>query len=239
MRSNSHPSGKAKLSFIEEARRKQIVDTAIVIIATRSDSQASLSEIAREAGCSKGVISYHFEGKEELVEEILSRLLREPAEFIKHRVDAEKTALDKVGAYVEANFEYMQTHRNQYVALVDLWGSRGWSEGRNRFDADAYGPSRSYLSRILELGEESGELREIPGSTMASVIQAAIDGVMLQWVFDQEALDLHKCKSEILEMISAHVASRELDGSARGQGKTMAQRQENRHERSEETTTQR
>jgi len=34
--------------------------------------------------------------------------------------------------------------------------------------------------------------------------------VMLQWVFDQEALDLHQCKAEILEMISAHVASQEV-----------------------------
>ncbi|MDX1389276.1 MAG: TetR family transcriptional regulator, partial [Acidobacteriota bacterium] len=166
------------MSFIEEARRKQIVDKAIVIIAHRGYSQASLSEIARAVGCSKGVISYHFEGKEELVEEILSRLLREPAAFIKERVDAEKTALDKLRAYVEANFEYMQDHRDHYVALVDLWGSRGWSEGRNRFDADAYGPSRTYLSHIFELGENTGQLRELPKNTMASVVQAVIDGVM-------------------------------------------------------------
>ncbi len=207
MRSDSKPAGKSKLSFIEEARRRQIVDTAIVIIANRGYSQASLSEIARGVGCSKGVISYHFEGKEELVEEILSRLLREPAEFIKRRVDATKTALDKLRAYVEANFEYMQDHRDQYVALVDLWGSRGWSEGRNRFDADAYGPSRSYLSHIFKLGEEDGQFRSLPGSTMASVVQAAIDGVMLQWVFDQDAIDLDACEAQILDMISAHVVT--------------------------------
>ena len=207
MRSNSVPGGKARVSFIEEARRKQIVDKAIVIIANRGYSQASLSEIARAVGCSKGVISYHFEGKEELVEEILSRLLREPAAYIKHRVDAEASALDKLRAYVEANFDYMELHRDHYVALVDLWGSRGWSEGRNRFDADAYGPSRAYLSRIFELGEADGQFRALPGNTMASVVQAAIDGVMMQWVFDQEAIDLDACKAQILDMISRHVVT--------------------------------
>ena len=195
------------MSFIEEARRRQIVETAIRTIATRGYSQASLSEIAREAGISKGVISYHFEGKVELVEEILSRLLREPAEFIKERVDACERAMDKVRAYVTANFEFMKTHRDHYVALVDLWESRGTDSG-NRFGAEAYEPSRAYLSRILEAGEAGGEFRRLSHATVASVIQAAIDGVMLQWVFDEKAIDLDTCRDQILEMVTLHVVIR-------------------------------
>jgi len=199
--------GPTKASFIEEARRRQIVETAIRTIAARGYSQSSLAEIAREAGISKGVISYHFEGKVELLEAILSRLLEEPAEFIKQRVDASDHAVDKLRAYVRANFEFMQTHRENYVALVDLWESRGSHESGNRFSAEAYAPSRAYLSRILEAGREAGEFRARPAATLASVIQAAIDGVMLQWVFDEHTIDLDACRDEILEMISRHVAS--------------------------------
>ena len=36
---------------------------------------------------------------------------------------------------------------------------------------------------------------------MASVIQAAIDGVMLQWVFEESAIDLDACRDQILEMV--------------------------------------
>lgn len=218
MRSDSSLGGQPRPSFIEEARRRQIVDTAIRTIANRGYSGASLAEIAREAGISKGVISYHFEGKGELLEEILSRLLREPAEFIKQRVDATDRAPDKLRAYVTANFEFMKSHRNHYVALVDLWDSRTSSTEANRFKAEAYEPSRRYLSRILEAGQRSGELRALPHETMASVIQAAIDGVMLQWVFDPQAIDLDACSHEILEMISRHVVNGEdADGSTRGE----------------------
>jgi AcrR family transcriptional regulator len=207
MRSDSETSRQNKPSFIEAARRRQIVDTAIRTIATRGYSQASLAEIAREAGISKGVISYHFEGKVELIEEILSRLLREPAEFIKRRVDACDRAMDRLRAYVTANFEFMQTHRDHYVALVDLWESRG-SDTANRFSAEAYAPSRAYLSRILECGESSGEFRGLSQNTVASVIQAAIDGVMLQWVFDENAVDLDACRDQVLEMVTLHVVIR-------------------------------
>ena len=207
MRSNSDTTGQGKPSFIEEARRRQIVETAIRTIATRGYSQASLAEIARRAGISKGVISYHFEGKEELVAEILSRLLREPTEFIKKGVDAADRAMDRLRAYVTANFEFMKTHRDNYVALVDLWESRASGSG-NRFGAEAYGPSRTYLSRILETGHESGEFRELDHGTVASVIQAAIDGVMLQWVFEENAVDLDACRDQILEMVTLHVVIR-------------------------------
>ena len=221
VRSNSDPDGKPRTpTFIEEARRRQIVDIGIHLIATQGYSQATLARIAQEAGISKGVISYHFEGKLELVQEILSRLLREPAEFIKERVDACERATDKLRAYVTANFEFMKTHRHHYVALVDLWESRGSSEGDNRFGAEAYAPSRAYLARILDTGRDSGEFRRLPSATMASVIQASIDGLMLQWVFDEQAVDLDASRDALLEMISRHVAH-----AARPEGTETPRRQ--------------
>ena len=207
MRSNSDTASQRgeKVSFIEAARRKQIVDTAIRTIAIRGYQRTSLAEIAREAGISKGVISYHFEGKDNLVEAVLARLLKEPAEYIKRRVDGSERAIDKLSAYVHANFEFMRTHRDNYVALVDLWGGRESPAGDNAFNAEAYEPSRKYLRNILQSGQESGAFRSLREDVVASVIQGAIDGVMMQWVFDEESVDLNKNCDEIVEMISHHV----------------------------------
>ena len=207
MRPNSKVAGQP--SFIEAARRRQIVDTAIQTIASHGYSRASLASIARDAGISKGVISYHFAGKDDLVEEILSRLMREPAEFIKQRVDACDSAGDRLRAYVAANFDFAKSHRNHLLALVDLWGRRDPAgRGRNRFDAEAYEPSRRYLSRILEAGSRTGELTPVSGKAMASVIQAAIDGVLLQWAFDPKSVDLDACRDEIQSMIACHLTPR-------------------------------
>ena len=193
------------LSFIEAARRKQIVDTAIKTIADRGYQRTSLAEIAREAGISKGVISYHFDGKDNLVEAVLARLLKEPADYIKRRVDAADRAIDKLRAYIRANFEFMKTHRDNYVALVDMWGGQKSPAGGNSFNANAYEPSRNYLRQILEMGQANGAFREMPLDAVASTIQGAIDGVMLQWVFDRNAVHLDKSCEEICQMISRHV----------------------------------
>lgn len=206
MRSNLQPVSQKKATFIEEARRRQIIETAIETIATQGFYQASLAEIARKAGISKGVISYHFAGKDELVEEILRSLLRQPAEFVKARVEPQETARDQLRAYIESNFEFMKSHRENYVALVDLWGRRGNSEEENQFNADAYEPSRHYLAHILEAGRERGEFRHVPVRATASLIQATIDGIMLQWVFDENSIDLDVSRGEVLEMVTRHVS---------------------------------
>jgi AcrR family transcriptional regulator len=195
-------------SFIEQQRRSQIVDTAIQTIATQGFSQASLAEIAKEAGISKGVISYHFDGKEELVEEILRSLLRKPAEFVKERVSRASTSLEKLRAYVEANFDFMRDNRVGYVALVDLWGQRGF--GRDSLNADAYEPSRHYLAHLLEEGLRTGEMRALTVKPTASLIQGAIDGVMLQWVLDEKAVDLEIAKQEVVAMVLRHVQENAL-----------------------------
>ena len=203
MQSNLKSIGQRRPSFIEEKRRNQIVEIAIQTIATQGFSQASLAEIAKKAGISKGVISYHFDGKEELVEEILRSLLRKPADFIKERVSRAASAVEKLRAYVEANFEFMKMNRVGYVALVDLWGQR--DSGRNSLNADAYEPSRHYLAHILEEGQRTGEMRAFPVMPTASLIQGAIDGVMLQWVLDEKAIDLDVAKEEVASMVLRHV----------------------------------
>jgi AcrR family transcriptional regulator len=212
MQSNLELDGQR--TFIEEARRRQIVETAIQTIATQGFSQASLAEIAKMAGISKGVISYHFDGKDELVEEILRSLVRKPAEFVKERVSQAKTPLEKLRAYIAANFEFMKAHRTGYVALVDLWGNRGAGSRPSSLNTEAYEPSRHYLAHILEEGQKTGELRALAVRPTACLIQAAIDGVMLQWVFDENAVDLDRATEDVLDMVTRHVTPHAAEGGS-------------------------
>jgi BetI-type transcriptional repressor, C-terminal len=134
---------------------------------------------------------------------------------VKDRVARETTALAKLRAYVAANFEFMKAHRVGYVALVDLWGQRDAAGERNPLNADAYEPSRHYLAHILEEGRKTGELRAVPVRTTASILQAAIDGVMLQWVFDENAIDLDVARDEVTEMVTSYVKPLAEKGESR------------------------
>ncbi|MDZ7728163.1 MAG: TetR/AcrR family transcriptional regulator [Dehalococcoidia bacterium] len=57
-----------------ESRRRQIVDAAVAVIARVGWAGASIDEITAEAGVSRGLVSYHFRDKNELLSAVLERV---------------------------------------------------------------------------------------------------------------------------------------------------------------------
>jgi AcrR family transcriptional regulator len=72
-------------SFVSNARRAQIVEAAIETLADVGYANASLARIAVRLGISKGVISYHFSGKDDLIAEIVSQVLQRARAYMQPR----------------------------------------------------------------------------------------------------------------------------------------------------------
>jgi TetR/AcrR family transcriptional regulator, fatty acid metabolism regulator protein len=204
------PKHQGKLTFIEEARRKQIVEATIETIAASGYLNASLAEIAKYADISKGVISYHFDGKDDLIDETISTILSDSYRYIKQHVnEAGDSMKDRLSSYIEASFDYMSQNRTQFVAMVDLWGSFPSFERKKEHNRVAYDPCRRHLMTILQPGQELGEFGSFPADTLASIIQASIDGIMLQWVFDPDSVDFNECKEEIVHIFATYTQHKE------------------------------
>jgi TetR/AcrR family fatty acid metabolism transcriptional regulator len=214
MASETQTNRRKKRTFIEEARREQIINVTIETVAAQGFSSASLSEIAKQADVSKGVISYHFDSKDELIEETIGALLVQENTYIKSRVDAEETAAGKLRAYITGTFEYIQSNPANAVAMWELWGSFDSAEQKKGLNSRLYEPCRRHLESIFRLGQRTGEFRPFPMHTAASVIQAAIDGIWLQWVFEPGAIDLGKCRAEILKMVEPYTQAEPEGGDA-------------------------
>ena len=87
MQSETILTGQDERSFIENARRAQIIECAINAIAELGYANASLAEIAKRAGVSKGVISYHFDGKRELMQQVINTVIEKAAAVMLPRID--------------------------------------------------------------------------------------------------------------------------------------------------------
>ena len=72
MRSKSSTPVREEPTFIEAARRTQIVMCAIETLAEVGFQRASLAEIAKHAGISKSVISYYFASKDDLIAQVVT-----------------------------------------------------------------------------------------------------------------------------------------------------------------------
>jgi TetR/AcrR family transcriptional regulator, fatty acid metabolism regulator protein len=199
MRSENKSSGQEQLSFIEAARRTQIIECAIETIATLGYAQASLAQIAKRAGISKGVIFYHFTNKEELIERIVTDIYIAGMCFMAPQIEAQSTMSSKLRAYIRTNVEFISSHRTQMVALVNIMTSVRTEQGTLRYDATAEEPILIALEDLLRKGQEEGEFRKFDTRVMAVMIRRAIDALPGLLAANRE-LDLEPYKREMITL---------------------------------------
>ncbi|HTT89497.1 MAG TPA: TetR/AcrR family transcriptional regulator [Acidimicrobiales bacterium] len=185
-------------TFIENARRRQIVGAAIDTIAEVGFAQASLARIAGRIGVSKGVISYHFAGKDDLIRQIVIDVVEAGRAYILPRVFAESTGPAMLRAYIEANLAFMRQHRNYMIAVVEILrnGALTTHSGR-RVDGQDVDVAAHLLEEQLARLQADGQLRsDFDPGVMAVAIRATIDVVPHRLVRDPD-FDIENYAREI------------------------------------------
>jgi AcrR family transcriptional regulator len=166
-------------TFTETARRAQIVTAAIETIAELGYGQASLARIAERIGVSKGVISYHFAGKEELVRGVIADVIAKAMAYVRPWVEAETTGRGRLRAAIESNVAFMGEYRQHMVALLEIAANtRGADSSPNPALARMMQDSTGALRELLAACQATGEFRaDFDPRVMATAIRAAIDVV--------------------------------------------------------------
>jgi TetR/AcrR family fatty acid metabolism transcriptional regulator len=177
MRIKDKSDGQNRPSFIEAARRAQIIECAIETIATLGYAQASLAQIARRAGISKGVISYYFSSKEALIEQIVTEMYAAATAFMVPQIAAESTARGMLQAYLRSDIAYIAAHRMQIAAIIEIVRNVRTKDGELRYHPGWEKSDLEGLEAILRQGQEADEFRAFDLRIMAVTIRGAIDAV--------------------------------------------------------------
>lgn len=192
-------NSQKQMSFIEKARRAQIVKYAIETIAEVGYAQASLGEIAKRANISKGVISYHFANKEELLEQIAFEYYMAWQSFIAPRIEAQKSPKEMLQAYIESNLIFVDENRNHVFAVIEIVSNKRTADGK-RFTEDHDETILLPIENILTLGMQEGIFREFTKTSarvMASTIRNAIDGFTIK-LMSKPHLDVQEYIRELV-----------------------------------------
>ncbi|WP_224388091.1 TetR/AcrR family transcriptional regulator [Pseudonocardia sp. ICBG1293] len=178
MRTKSSTTGQKRPSAIEEARRSQIVDCAVEVVAELGYARASLSRIAERADVSKGVISYHFASRDDLFDLLVEQVYERITEFVVPQLEATTTVTDRLRARFSSIAAYLRAHPAQMVALTEVLTTARDAHGRPRY-GDAFNePYYQALEETFRTGQESGELRDFDVRVMAVTVQAAIESMV-------------------------------------------------------------
>jgi AcrR family transcriptional regulator len=200
MRSEVSPGGQSSRTFIEEARRAQLVGCAIDTIAELGYGQASLGRIAERAGISKGVIGYHFAGKAELISEVIAEVLARAEEYVRPRISAESTGRGILRAYIELSLGFMGAYPNHVIALLEIArNARAAGDGPG-FDPTVLDGAVETLRQLLARFQSTGEFRaDFDPGVVATAIRAAIDAVPRRLATDPD-LDAERYGRELANL---------------------------------------
>jgi TetR/AcrR family transcriptional regulator, fatty acid metabolism regulator protein len=194
-------------TFIETARRAQIAAAAIDTIAEVGYAGASFARIAERVGISRGLISYHFAGKDDLMKEVVHQAAEETKAYIRPRVLAKSTGPEMLRAYIESNLAFMRDHRNNVIAMIEIARS---AEGRHVFygDADVVNAVGA-LEQALSGFQAAGQFRpDFSPHVMAITIRAAIEAASPRLALDP-GFDIDSYSREIVTIFDLATRARD------------------------------
>ncbi|MCU0493612.1 MAG: TetR/AcrR family transcriptional regulator [Chloroflexaceae bacterium] len=184
------------MSFIEQARRNQIVACAIETIAELGYAQASLAQIGQRANISKGVITYHFASKEELMQAVVDDVFSRFATFVAARVMDDKP-WEMLQTLLQANADFLKAHRTQLLTLFEI--------AHNAHDLALHGHNRELdverITKLLTDGQQQGVFRNFDVQVMASSIVALRDNLIAQSAKNANLDVDHYCQ-EIITLVN-------------------------------------
>lgn len=185
-------------TFTQRKRREQLLGCAIDAIVDRGFQGMSVGEVARRAGVSKGVVTYHFAAKDDLIYEVLSEIFDSITEFLESRL-GRTTPETFVADYIFAWVEYYRTHTRDMLAVGEIWGNFRDETGRRRFGEQAVAGELADVQRALELGQANGSRGQFSARVMAVTMKAALDALLGQLAGDPE-LDLTAYGEELVAL---------------------------------------
>lgn len=196
MRSEQHSKTP---TFVQQARRSQIIDCAIQALAEEGYAAASLANIGARARIGKSVIAHHFGSKDRLVEEVVKAVFATATADLMPRLEGARTMRERLGAYIEGRVLFLKTHRDHMVALFEIWTNVRRDDGALRFGESDATETVDAIVSMLRAGQKAGEFGNFDVEVMAMAIRQSIDGVLLT-LRAKPDLDLDRYARALVEL---------------------------------------
>ncbi|MCK7622383.1 TetR family transcriptional regulator [Streptomyces sp. RS10V-4] len=191
---------RAGASFTETGRRAQIVAAAIEVIADVGYHRASFAKIAERAGLSStGMISYHFDGRDDLMREVVTEVLRLAEGYLRPRIEAHRSYAARLRASIEGNLDLCAEYPRHLAAITEiLVNLRGGEPGMVAF-LDTTEANLAVQVEQLRKAQRAGEFRDFDPWVMMRAIRAAIDDVVRRAAHDP-GLDVRAAGRELADL---------------------------------------
>lgn len=198
----SHKNIRSRSRAVQsEFRKQQIIDATINCINQLGLSQTTLASIAKEAGVSQGIVIFHFQSKEALLDKALQSLSREYSACWKSAIEQAATnPICQLKAMVGATLTPAICNRKKISVWYAFWGeSRSGPKYRELCGQLDKQFSDTLLSICQQIEMTYGSA--LSAQTAALCIEGVIDGLWQNFLVGDPGFKRDQAIQAINELI--------------------------------------
>lgn len=179
----------------KEQRRLQLIKATIDAVARRGFAGTNISDVARAAGMSQGIVNLHFESKEKLLVETLRFLADEyKSAWETALVRSGPTAAEKLAQLVELDFTPALCDRRKLAVWFAFWGEarsrptylRLCKQRDQEYDKALHGLCRQLIAE--------GRYRHADADVIASSLAALTDGLWMDMLISHRSMSASRAR---------------------------------------------
>ncbi len=187
-----------------ERRRQQLIEATIKCISKKGLSSVTLSDVAREAGLSQGLVNLHFNSKENLLAETLKSLAEDyDAQFM---AIMQRTPDDPAGtllALMEMDLKPPICDRSKLAVWFAFWGE---VKAVPTYQKICAARDQKYEEILLELVAalvREGSYPNVDVETVAEALSSLTDGMWLSCLVNPKTFSRTKALAGVKSYLRA------------------------------------
>jgi AcrR family transcriptional regulator len=170
-------------------RKDQIVRATVECISKHGYHNFSMQDVARTAGVSKGIIHYYFLNKDDLMMSVLDKVAGDIERVLAEDMETLTDPIKKLEVFVGVCFNVVRSTKEYYQVNMDFWTQINQKKEVRQVISRHYAKFRESCAAVIKEGIAKGTFRNIDPLVYASYIISVIDGISLQWLFDEAVFD--------------------------------------------------
>jgi AcrR family transcriptional regulator len=178
-------STEKRVRLSPEARRAQLIELGVEMLATRTLDELSVEDIAQQAGISRGLLFHYFSSKHEFHIEVA----RAAAHELLRRTEPDPALapVDALRASLAEFIDYVEENPDNYTSLV-RGAASGDTEMRAIFDDTRAKLAGRVLTMVGEMGLSMGPRAELAVHGWVAFAEACVIGWLNSHAIGREQL---------------------------------------------------
>ena len=188
-----------------EARREQIVEAALSLIAAQGVGRISVAALARRVGVVPSALYRHFKSKEEIIQAAVQWVRRRVGENMREVCLATPHALERLDWMLRRVMKMVR----ELQAMPRIVFSEGMSSGHPERKAQAYAMLKEILGEIeniMRQGQERGEIRsDLDARSLAVMFWGMVPAAVILWHMSDGQFDVTRQAEKTWDLLKESI----------------------------------